>query len=77
MIGWSLLLLYVYAYLSSWKTTDLSTQLLMTARYALEVTAILKCGVGLHIEEVIAFGGPSILITFTQVSLHISNFLNF
>ncbi|KAI0427304.1 hypothetical protein F5Y09DRAFT_350550 [Xylaria sp. FL1042] len=41
--------------------------LLMTARYALEVAAVVKCGVGLHIEEVIAFGGPSIIITFTQL----------
>ncbi|KAI0096600.1 hypothetical protein GGR51DRAFT_543181 [Nemania sp. FL0031] len=40
---------------------------LMTARYALEVAAVVKCGVGLHIEEVLTFGGPGIIITFTQL----------
>ncbi|KAI0878455.1 hypothetical protein GGS24DRAFT_394938 [Hypoxylon argillaceum] len=41
--------------------------ILMTARYSVEVATILKCGVGLHIEEVITLGGPDILTTFAQL----------
>ncbi|KAK5630495.1 hypothetical protein RRF57_006210 [Xylaria bambusicola] len=46
---------------------DFDHQILMTARYSVEVAAILKCGVGLHIEEVVTVGGPDILTTFTQL----------
>lgn len=40
---------------------------LMTARYALEAVAILKCGLGLHVGEVSVIGGPDVLILFTKV----------
>lgn len=44
----------------------------MTARYALELTVILKCGFGLHVDEVVAIGGPDLLVLFPKVcdSLH-------
>jgi hypothetical protein len=40
---------------------------LMTIRYAMEVAAVLKCGLGLHIDEVMLIGGPNILVLFTKL----------
>jgi len=40
---------------------------LMTIRYAMEVAAVLKCGLGLHIDEVMLIGGPDILVLFTKL----------
>ncbi|KAI1355389.1 hypothetical protein F5Y01DRAFT_327089 [Xylaria sp. FL0043] len=53
-----------------WQVNDwliIAATILMTARYVVEVIAILKCGVGLHIEEVTAIGGPGVLVLFTQL----------
>ncbi|RYP81007.1 hypothetical protein DL769_002187 [Monosporascus sp. CRB-8-3] len=36
-------------------------------RYALEVAVVLKCGVGLHVEEVVSIGGPGILVVFPKL----------
>ncbi|TGJ81355.1 hypothetical protein E0Z10_g7407 [Xylaria hypoxylon] len=41
--------------------------ILMTARYSLEIVAILKCGVGIHIQEVITVGGPDVLVLFPKL----------
>ncbi|KAI0394646.1 hypothetical protein F5Y17DRAFT_243387 [Xylariaceae sp. FL0594] len=41
--------------------------LLMSVRYALEVTVVLKCGVGLHMTEVIAVGGPGLIVLFSKL----------
>jgi hypothetical protein len=35
----------------------------------MEVAAVLKCGLGLHIDEVMLIGGPDILVLFTKVCL--------
>ncbi|KAI0412993.1 hypothetical protein F5X98DRAFT_379247 [Xylaria grammica] len=41
--------------------------ILMTIRYSLELFAILKCGVGLHIQEIITVGGPERLVEFAKL----------
>lgn len=61
------LLITMSARLITSMIVDFDHQILMTARYSVEVATILKCGVGLHIEEVITLGGPDILTTFAQV----------
>ncbi|RYO82163.1 hypothetical protein DL764_009648 [Monosporascus ibericus] len=38
--------------------------LLMTVRYAIEMTLVLKCGMGFHTDEVRAIGGPELLTLF-------------
>ncbi|KAI3334197.1 hypothetical protein F4824DRAFT_502276 [Ustulina deusta] len=40
---------------------------LMTGRYSVEVVAIVKCGVGLHVQEIITVGGPDLLILFPKL----------
>ncbi|KAI0521824.1 hypothetical protein F5B22DRAFT_634246 [Xylaria bambusicola] len=41
--------------------------ILMSARYAIEVTIVLKCGLGLHISDVIAIGGPGIAVLLPKL----------
>ncbi|KAI1124380.1 hypothetical protein F5Y10DRAFT_30950 [Nemania abortiva] len=48
--------------------------ILMTVRYALEVTVVLKCGVGLHVGEVIETAGPNV-ITYFLLLLYIIDLL--
>ncbi len=43
----------------------------MTGRYSVEVVAIVKCGVGLHVQEIITVGGPDLLILFPKVCSNI------
>ncbi|KAI0154910.1 hypothetical protein GGR57DRAFT_99933 [Xylariaceae sp. FL1272] len=40
---------------------------LMTARVAVEITVDVKCGVGLHIIDVVTIGGPGIVILLSQL----------
>ncbi|KAI1743077.1 hypothetical protein F4680DRAFT_391935 [Xylaria scruposa] len=40
---------------------------LMTVRYGVEIAAILKSGVGLHIDEVLTVGGPEVLVVFQKL----------
>ncbi|KAJ3570970.1 hypothetical protein NPX13_g5543 [Xylaria arbuscula] len=39
---------------------------LTTIRYAVDVAVVVKCGLGLHIADVVAVGGPDILVLFSQ-----------
>ncbi|KAI1361394.1 hypothetical protein F5Y08DRAFT_19429 [Xylaria arbuscula] len=40
---------------------------LTTIRYAVDVAVVVKCGLGLHIADVVAVGGPNILVLFSQL----------
>ncbi|KAI1123053.1 hypothetical protein F5Y10DRAFT_252679 [Nemania abortiva] len=40
---------------------------LMTARYSLELVSILKCGIGLHAQEVVAIGGADLPNLFLKL----------
>ncbi|KAI0458582.1 hypothetical protein F5B21DRAFT_500475 [Xylaria acuta] len=40
---------------------------LMTARYSLELVSILKCGIGLHTQEVVTIGGADLPILFLKL----------
>lgn len=42
-------------------------QVLMSARYSCMVVVIVKCGVGLPIDEVMEIAGPEVLTVFLQV----------
>ncbi|KAI1141493.1 hypothetical protein F5Y05DRAFT_372745 [Hypoxylon sp. FL0543] len=55
---------------AQWQLNDwliLVAMPIMTLRYALEVTVVLKCGFGLHVTEVIAIGGPDLLVLFPKL----------
>ncbi|KAI1496580.1 hypothetical protein F5X99DRAFT_424436 [Biscogniauxia marginata] len=55
---------------AQWQLNDwliLIAMPIMTARYALEVTVILKCGFGLHVDKVVAIGGPDLLVLFPKL----------
>ncbi|KAI0404549.1 hypothetical protein F4802DRAFT_566386 [Xylaria palmicola] len=45
----------------------ITATILMTIRYSLELVAIVKCGVGLHIQEIITVGGPDVLVEFGKL----------
>ncbi|KAI5924943.1 hypothetical protein F4810DRAFT_662045 [Camillea tinctor] len=40
---------------------------ILTARYAIEVSLVLECGLGLHAEEVAEIGGPDMVILFRKL----------
>ncbi|KAJ5634947.1 uncharacterized protein N7484_008260 [Penicillium longicatenatum] len=41
--------------------------ILMTSRYVVEVIVVLWCGLGLHVEEVMKYGGPDVLVRFGKL----------
>ncbi|KAJ5655137.1 hypothetical protein N7507_007087 [Penicillium longicatenatum] len=42
--------------------------ILMTGRYVVEVIVVLWCGLGLHVEEVMKYGGPDVLVRFGKLA---------
>lgn len=43
-------------------------QILMTSRYGVEMTTVIKCGQGLHQADVEAAAGPEMITLFRKVS---------
>ncbi|KAI1373507.1 hypothetical protein F4677DRAFT_455936 [Hypoxylon crocopeplum] len=41
---------------------------LLTARYTIEMSLVLKCGLGLHVDEVTRIGGPDMVILFRKLT---------
>ncbi|KAI0602869.1 hypothetical protein F4775DRAFT_530956 [Biscogniauxia sp. FL1348] len=40
---------------------------ILSARYAIEVSLVLKCGLGLHVDEVAEIGGPDMVVLFRKL----------